>query len=389
MIRNPRVITAASFAAMLFLGIGSALVGAAARSIGFTPEQIGLMLAVQNIGFSVAVAATGAMSDTHPKARLLLFGSLILGASFLAFYVWPGFLINLVIMMFIGVGIGSYEGVTDALMFDLHRSRAGFFVNVNHLFVTLGSMVIAVYLIFLAAQWRAAVVQAGIAVLALAAVFAFVHLPVRQEHEAGLREKLRTITRSRLIAVLFVLTVLIIGGEGTVIGVLTTYLADVRGFSTLDANIGLVVFLLGIAAGRLLVGVLARPHRLFGLLLGLLALSSVVMLLYFTVNLGLLIWPFTFVAGLSVSALLPLILAYAGLAFPHMPGTVMGAVKIAIPVGGIVMPLLLSAVTATASFGAALLLPPAGLFVGLLLLLWLSRTQPASATQLYSSAASE
>ncbi len=374
---------------MLFLGIGSALIGAAARSIGLTPEQIGLMLAVQNIGFGVAVAATGALSDTHPKARLLLFGSLILGASFLAFYVWPGFLVNLLVMMFIGVGTGSYEGVTDALMFDLHRSRAGFFVNVNHLFVTLGSTVIAVYLIFLAAQWRAAVVQAGIAVLALAAVFALIHLPVRQEHEAGLGEKLRTIARSRLIAVLFVLTVLIIGGEGTVIGVLTTYLADVRGFSTLDANIGLVVFLLGVAAGRLLVGVLARPHRLMGLLLGLLALSSVVMMLYFTVNLGLLIWPFTFVAGLSVSALLPLILAYAGLAFPNMPGTVMGAVKIAIPVGGIVMPLLLSAVTATASFGTALLLPPAGLFVGLLLWLWLSRTQPASATQLYSTAPSE
>ncbi len=65
------------------------------------------MLAVQNIGFGVAVAATGALSDTHPKARPLLFGSLILGASFLASMSGLGFLINLVIMMFIGVGIGA------------------------------------------------------------------------------------------------------------------------------------------------------------------------------------------------------------------------------------------------------------------------------------------
>lgn len=379
MIRNIRVITAASFAAMLFLGIGSALIGAAARDIGLTSEQIGFMLAVQNVGFGVAVAATGALSDTHPKARLLLFGSLVLGAAFLAFYAWPGFLLNLLVMAFIGVGTGVYEGVTDALLFDLHTARAGFIININHLFVTLGSATIALYLLFLASQWRMAVIQAGAAVLLLAAFFARVHLPVRPGHQPGLREKLGIVARSRLIAVLFIGTIVAVGGEGTTIGVLTTYLAQTRGLSALHANIGLVIFLLGIAAGRLLIGVLARPHRIRRLLLALFALSSLALTLYFVVDFGPFIWPATLLAGLSVSALLPLILAYAGLAFPHMAGTVMGAVKIAIPVGGILTALLLSALTALASFEAALLAMPAGLFLGLLLLAWLSRTQPASA----------
>ncbi|OQA46186.1 MAG: Major Facilitator Superfamily protein [Chloroflexi bacterium ADurb.Bin325] len=379
MIRNIRVITAASFAAMLFLGIGSALIGAAARDIGLTPEQIGFMLAVQNVGFGVAVAATGALSDTHPKARLLLFGSLVLGAAFLAFYAWPGFLLNLLVMAFIGVGTGVYEGVTDALLFDLHTARAGFIININHLFVTLGSATIALYLLFLASQWRMAVIQAGAAVLLLAAFFARVHLPVRPGHQPGLREKLGIVARSRLIAVLFIGTIVAVGGEGTTIGVLTTYLAQTRGLSALHANIGLVIFLLGIAAGRLLIGVLARPHRIRRLLLALFALSSLALTLYFVVDFGPFIWPATLLAGLSVSALLPLILAYAGLAFPHMAGTVMGAVKIAIPVGGILTALLLSALTALASFETALLAMPAGLFLGLLLLAWLSRTQPASA----------
>lgn len=383
MIRNVRAITAASFAAMLFLGIGSALIGAAARNIGLTPEQIGLMLAVQNVGFGVAVAAAGALSDTHPKARLLLVGSVILGGSFLVFYALPGFLINLLVMVVMGLGIGTYEGVTDALLFDLHAARAGFFININHLFVTLGSALIAVYLIFLADQWRSAVVQAGIVVLALAAVFALIHLPVKPGHQPGLAERLGVVTGSPLIAALFALTIVAVGGEATVIGVLSTYLAQVRGFSTLDANTGLVIFLLGIATGRLLVGTLARPHRIRRLLLALFGLSSVVLAFFFLVDAGPLMLPVTFLAGLSVSALLPLILAYAGLAFPHMAGTVMGAVKIAIPVGGIIMPLLLSALTAAASFPAALLVIPVGLFGGLLVLTWLNRTQPALTAPLY------
>jgi hypothetical protein len=37
LIHNRRAITGASFAAMLFLGVGSSLIGAAARNIGLTP----------------------------------------------------------------------------------------------------------------------------------------------------------------------------------------------------------------------------------------------------------------------------------------------------------------------------------------------------------------
>ena len=36
-----------------------------------------------------------------------------------------------------------------------------------------------------------------------------------------------------------------------------------------------------------------------------------------------------------------------------MTGTVLGAIKIAIPLGGIVTPLLIAAITSRASFGAA------------------------------------
>ena len=55
MIRNRKILTMSSFAAMFFLGVGSAIIGAASRNIGLSPDQIGLLLAIQNVGFILSV----------------------------------------------------------------------------------------------------------------------------------------------------------------------------------------------------------------------------------------------------------------------------------------------------------------------------------------------
>ena len=89
-IRNPRAITAASFAAMFFLGVGYSIIGAAARNLGLTPTQIGILLAVQNVGFGVSVAVSGALADTHSKPRILAVGSVITALAFFAFFTHAG-----------------------------------------------------------------------------------------------------------------------------------------------------------------------------------------------------------------------------------------------------------------------------------------------------------
>jgi hypothetical protein len=66
---------------------------------------------------------------------------------------------------------------------------------------------------------------------------------------------------------------------------------------------------------------------------------------------------------------LPLILAHAGKTFSNMAGTVMGTIKVAFPIGGIAVPLMMSWVAGTRSFQASLLLVPLGLLVALALVL--------------------
>lgn len=367
MIRNVNIITAASFLAMLFMGVGGALVGSAAREIGLTPGQIGVLLAIQNLGFAVSVTVSGALADARPKTTILFIGSLILASAFLAFYVSPLFWINLGVMLICGIGMGTYEGAADALLVDLHEARAALFININHLFVTVGALAIALYLIFLQVNWRAAVVQSGVIILALAVVFRLSVLPPRQTTGSSFGEKLRVLTSQPILALLFVAAVMAVGVEVGSIGVLSTFLAETRGFDAAAAKLGLVVLLAGMAVGRLVIGFLVNLRQVLRYTLVLFGLAVPCFALLYFVNLG----PFTFVAaflaGMTLSALLPLILTYAGLTYRDMTGTVMGAIKIAIPAGGIVVPLLLSSLTSAVSFTAALAVMPASLLLGFLL----------------------
>jgi fucose permease len=74
-----------------------------------------------------------------------MIGSLVLSAAFLTFYSTEYFNINLLIMFMIGAGIGTYERVTDAMLIDTHPKRESMHININHFFVTFGSIVITVY----------------------------------------------------------------------------------------------------------------------------------------------------------------------------------------------------------------------------------------------------
>ncbi len=370
MISNKKAITTSSYLAMFFLGVATSVVGAAARNIGLSPFQIGMMLTIQNVGFIIAVSISGALSDTHEKPKILFAGSLILAVSFLTFYMSAVYWINLIIMLFIGVGMGTYEGVTDAMLVDIHTERVGLHINVNHLFVTVGSALIAIYLIFLEMNWRSSVVQAGIIVLLLAAFFAFTKLKVKAGQSEGFAKKIIMLTKNRTVVILFVLTILAVGVELSTIGILTTYLMDLRAFTQLTSKIGLITFLAGVATGRLVIGLLTREDKIVQYLLTLFSFATVFFLGLYFFNLGWFTYPAIFLAGVTLSAMLPLIITLASLLFKDIAGTVIGTIKVAIPIGGILLPFIMSLTARYTSFQASLLIMPLAFLLAFGLLLF-------------------
>jgi fucose permease len=369
MIRNTKAITASCYLAMLFLGIGGAVVGAAARNIGLTPGQIGLIIAVQNVGFGLAVWLAGALSDTTSKPRLLLLGSLILGFGFLTFYVSPLFGVNLAVMFVIGIGMGVFEGITDALLFDLHEARAPYHININHFFVTFGSLLIALYLIFLEDRWRVAMVQSGVVILLLAGFFALARVEQRSAPQAGYRERMRAIASSPLLTRLFVISVVLVGADVAAMGIMTTYLVELRGFTQVGSKLALVLFLAGIATGRLVIGRFADVARIPRILLLMFGLATVTFTALFGLALGPLTYVVAYLAGLTMSAILPLILAYAGARYREMSGTVMGAIKVAFPIGGVMTPFLIGLASTALSLQAAVMILPLSMAAGFVLAL--------------------
>jgi len=368
MIRNTKAITALSYLSMFSLGIAASLIGAAARNIGLSPYQIGLMIAVQNIGFMISVMVTGALADTHEKPRILFLGSLILGVSFLAFYQTGWFGLNLLIMGLIGIGIGAYEGVTDAMLLDIHTRRETLHININHFFVTFGSIIITTYLIFLQMNWRNATIQSGLYVLILAALFAITRLNRVQKDVQPYRDRLNFLLRERLMVAIFIATILVIGAEAGTVGILTTYLMDMRAFTQVTSKVGLVVFLSGMAVGRVLLGVITPKEQLSRYILVLFGFAVIVFTALFSLDSGNLVYGLIFLAGLAISALLPLMLTLTGLVYKDMAGTALGAIKVAIPLGGILLPFTMSILAEYAGFQVSLLVFPFAFLLGFLIL---------------------
>jgi len=365
MIRHRGVLTGSSYLSMFFLGVGTAVIGAASGSIGHTPYQTALLITAQNLGFIVSVLGSGALADSSDKARLMGSGSLLLAVSFFLYYLWPSYSVNLLIMLFIGVGIGTYEGVADAMLLGIHQRRQGLHISVNHFFVTFGALGITLYLIFLQLDWRRSMVQSAAVVGALAVVFFF----SRADGETGaspggaeqgsrglsLRERARFLRGQGLLAVFLLLAVFAVGIELGLTGLLPGFLRDLRGYGLVPSNVGLVIFLAGIAAGRLLLGLFTSRVPLLVMVQWLFAAATVFSAVLFFAPLppG---WTVAalLLSGMGVSALLPLLITLTGTMYPEVSGTALGIVKLAVPLGGIIIPFIVSVVSRWGSFQVSL-----------------------------------
>jgi fucose permease len=140
------------------------------------------------------------------------------------------------------------------------------------------------------------------------------------------------------------------------------------GFDQVTSKLGLVAFLAGIAAGRLVLGVLAHKNQLLTYILALFALTSAVLSVLLFASPGtVMAYILLTVSGGTISVLFPLIIALTGLKYPQMSGTVMGIIKLGIPAGGILVPLMLSLLVQAVSFKASLVLFPLIGVVGFML----------------------
>jgi fucose permease len=229
---------------------------------------------------------------------------------------------------------------------------------------------IVIYLIFLQMNWRESMVQSAAAVFVLSIIFSLSRVPPRKVVSENFRKWLAFLSKQRPVLVLFLMASCAVGIELSLIGIITTLLMEFYGFDQVTSKLGLVVFLAGIAAGRLVLGILAHKSQLLKYILTLFALTAAVLsYLLFASPGSVMAYILLIVSGATISVIFPLIIALTGLKYPEMSGTVMAIIKLGIPVGGIVVPLMLSLLVQATSFKAVLALFPLIGIAGFLLAL--------------------
>jgi hypothetical protein len=155
------------------------------------------------------------------------------------------------------------------------------------------------------------------------------------------------------------------------IGILTSFLMDLRGFTQVTSKIGLIVHLGGIATGRLFLGFTARRDRLWMLITLLFGLSAAVNAVLLYVPVGTILTYFLlYIGGVVMSVIFPLIISLSGIKYQEAAGTVMGIVKLGVPLGGIILPFIMASISRGGSFPLSLIVFPAAGVLGFVIALF-------------------
>jgi fucose permease len=270
---------------------------------------------------------------------------------------WRSFPANCFLLGAIGAGTGMIVSSSSALVVVLYPRKEGVILSFHHFCYALGAIfgpLVMGYVLKSAWDWRWVYRVGGISILVLGVIF----LLTPREHEENkgawnfgsffylLKEKN-----------LIFLVLIILLGAGTQNGLyfwLVSFLKEIRSFPILLAGLGLSLFSVGLAIGRLFsvwASAWLGNTRLLSIFLITLNVA-IFLLLHIAQNK--LILALCFMAGMGCSGMAPIVLALGGINFPHLLGTTMGILSTAAGIGSTFMPWIMSMASQRASLKAGL-----------------------------------
>lgn len=369
-------LTGACYSAMAFLGVGFAIVGVAAHELHLLASQVGILVACQQAGFAGGVIAGGLARSGAMRARILAAGCLLLALCLLLFFRHPSFALNALLMAGIGIGMGTFEGTTDALLIQLYKDGQSRQINISHFFVTLGATGITAYLALWPLDWRTSVTRIGLGALVVGIVFLWVRVPEQAQPEIARADVVATVPKGTMMGGLFAVGVLVVGAELGAMAFLPLYLVEHVSIASSWSKAALLAFLVGVAAGRMALGVLVRDKHISHALLGATAFATVAMgaLFAFTHLNAHTAIVLSFLSGAGIAGTLPLLLARGSSLSGAAAAKTIAKLKLCIPVGGILTPILISRSTSVFGLSAAVMTIPicAALATGIALMCLIS-----------------
>lgn len=332
------------FCAFVLFGLGLVLPGASqdalATAFDLDLTRTGLLAAVLSLGIGVGVLSGGPLVDRVPRRPLFVGATLLAAGALLGVDADAGFARLLGRVGALGLGLGIYDTLLNAVCVERYGSGAARRLLLLHAGASIGAVggPPLVGALDSVGGWSLAFRAAGACflVLAVAAVAVPLGRPVRPPRRTGPAPRVL----SPALAALCIVGFAYVGIEGAVTVFAVPY-ADHLGLSPARGRVGISAFWVGLLLGRM--GLAARGGTLGTRVL---AWSGAV------AGLGLLLgaalelrWIELLLAavGLALGGVFPVMIALAGQQAPQARGTATGLVAGAGAAGGFVVPWLTGA----------------------------------------------
>ena len=286
---QPRQLTALCYAAMMCLAIGINLLPVFLTSIGasfgqgepLSREELGRLGAVAFSGLVVGIVATGPLADRYGAKPFVILANILTVLGLAGMAASRTFTLLLTTVFVVGLGAGMLDMILSPVVAALNPERRTAAMNWLHSFYPVGAVVtifIGTLALALDIGWRA-VCWFSIA-LPLGLTLAF--LPMRFPDlvtAADGRTSMRELCARHWF--LIALAAIFMGGA-TELGMaqwLPAYAETSLGFSPTVAGVGLLLFSIAMALGRMAVGLLEASANAYGIMVGGSILSVVFFLL--------------------------------------------------------------------------------------------------------------
>lgn len=324
--KNKTIAFIANFTGIFLFGISMVIIGSILPVLksrfGMTDIEAGGLFTILPIGLLIGSVLFGPIVDKFGYRGVLSVASLFLAIGFLGIAHAPSIFLLTVCIFFFGIGGGTINGATSALVSDLSEGKAKI-INLNWLGMFYGVGAFSMPLVLsLISDNKLVVVLNVAAILSLLSgvIFLLIKYPLTVEKEKVTLKVIPTFVKNKLFMTITLYLFFQSAFEAIVNNWSVSYFIDTLGIEQGKALVALSYSVLGLIVMRLLIGSVLKNlnhNKLIFLSLLLFVLGSAGLLMngYLFNSIGM------FVLGAGLAPGFPVMLGIVGEMFKEVSGT--------------------------------------------------------------------
>ena len=315
---------------------------------GWTGAQKGNLFSASGIGFILGALVSGYLSESFGKKQIILIGLILSAMGNFLFGYLPCFNFSYLYYFFlafnflIGIGNGTLEGLTNALIIHLHPEKKPLYLNLAHAFFAVGAVIgplIDGYLMDVL-NWQWIFYFNGIVSLSLLLLFFSQSCPSFKDEQKIKLGVVANLLRNKAFLLLNLCILLYVGAETGLVSWVVEYLRTNINFrvSQLQSGMLLSYFWIAMLIGRFGYGWWVEKTSPY-LALAISSLGGSVCILLFLITKNLTLATFFIVLyGAFLSGMFATIVSLAGHRFPRYIGVVTGVMAGSTGIGSAIFP---------------------------------------------------